>query len=53
MSERGYSGCGENLHEISNSISWKNKKTVIDVSSAKLVQRVVKVERYTNISSEM
>ena len=32
----------------------KNKKTVIDVSSAELVQRVVKVElRYTNISSEM
>ena len=34
---------GNNLHDISNLFSGKNKKNVINFSSAELAQRVLKV----------
>ena len=34
---------GNNLHELSNPVSWKNKKNIVNLSSAELAQRVVKV----------
>ena len=34
---------GDSLHEISNSVFWENKKNIISLSSAELVQRVVEV----------
>ena len=35
---------GNNLHEMSNPVFWENKKTITDLSSAELVQRVVQVK---------
>ena len=35
---------GDNLHEISKPIFWKNKKNIISLSSAEFAQRVVKVK---------
>ena len=41
---------GDNLHEMSNPVSWENnKKKIINISSADLAQRVLKV----NFISEM
>ena len=34
---------GDNLHEMSDHILWKNKKNINHLSSAKIAQRVVKV----------
>ena len=33
---------GDNLHEMSNPVLGKNKKNIIDLSSAETAQRVVK-----------
>ena len=35
---------GDNLHEMSNPVSGKNKKNIINLSSAEYAQRVVKVK---------
>ena len=36
---------GNNLHEMSNPVSWeKNKKNITNLSSAELAQRMVKVK---------
>ena len=35
---------GDNLHEISNPGFWENKKIIINLSSAELAKRVVKVK---------
>ena len=37
---------GENLHEMSNPVLWKNKKSIINLSSAENAQKVVKVNIY-------
>ena len=34
----------DNLHEMSNPDLWENKKNIINLSSAKYSQRVVKVK---------
>ena len=36
---------GYNLHEMSNPVSGKNKKNIINLSFAKLAQRVVKINK--------
>ena len=33
----------DNLHKMSKPVFWKNKKSIISLSSAELTQRVVKV----------
>ena len=35
---------GDNLYEISNLFSWENMKNIVNLSSAELAQRVVKVK---------
>ena len=35
---------GDNLHEMSNPVTGKNKKNIINLSSAENAQRVVKVK---------
>ena len=35
---------GDELHEMSNPVFWKNKRNAIDLSSAEFAQRMVKVE---------
>ena len=37
---------GDNLHEISNPVFWENKKNIINLSSAELAQKVVKVNPF-------
>ena len=34
---------GDNLHKMSNPVFWENKKSIINLSSADLVERMVKV----------
>ena len=40
---------GDNLYEMSKTIFFKNKKNIINLSSAELAQRVVKVINTMNI----
>ena len=41
---------GDNLHEISKPIFWKKSENIIDLSSAELALRVVKVKKcYNNL----
>ena len=35
---------GGNLHEMPNPVFWENKKNAINLSSAEIAQRVVKVK---------
>ena len=37
---------GNYLHEMSNPVSWANKKNIINLSSAEFAQKVVKVNTY-------
>ena len=39
----------EHLHELSKPVSWENKKNIINISSAELAQRVVKVKQFQTI----
>ena len=39
---------GDNLHEMSNSVVWQNKKKKINLSSGELAKRVVKVKTATH-----
>ena len=36
---------GDNLHDMSKPISGKNKKNIVNLSSAELAQKVVKVNQ--------
>ena len=35
---------GNNLHEMSDSVFWKIKKSIISLSSAKLAKKLVKIK---------
>ena len=41
---------GDNLHEMSNPVFWKNKKKFINMLSAELAQKVVKVKMHLKIT---
>ena len=43
---------GDNLHEMSHPVFWKNKKIAISLSSAKWAQRVVKVNTWYTVSAK-
>ena len=38
------SAVGNNLHEMSNPVFWENKKIIINLSSAELAQRVIRIK---------
>ena len=44
---------GDNLHEISNPVFWENKKNTVNLSSAEIAKRVVKVNEWFSMTNSI